>query len=253
VLTPLYAFWHELRTTIDTCAEFEIARTKLAWWHDETQHMLTGRPRHPVTKALAPVVTHYELPADSLHAPIEALAQRTVPTPYENYAALRDYGLRARGSIEQLAARLVGLRETVVDTAVAEIGARLELSTLLRDVGADAARKRCYLPREELARFGVSTDDLYARATSESVHALLRFHAKRVRTEIDEPLARLLAPHRASLRALLADAEIARRLLARIEHDGAQILREPPTLLPVRQLFIAWRASRRAVRGHHAS
>ena len=68
-------------------------------------------------------------------------------------------------------------------------GVAFQLTNILRDVREDWDRGRIYLPQEDLARFGVSPEDL--RRTPEFVE-LMRFEAARAREYYAEsqPLAR---------------------------------------------------------------
>jgi phytoene synthase len=252
-LMPLYAFWQEVRAIPDTCTDPQVAGAKLAWWHEEAHEMLAGRARHPVAKALASVVSRHQLTEPSLVAPIEAVARHVARTSPPSYVELRDYGARGRGHIERLAAYIVGCRDPVTMTRVAEIGARLELVALLDNTGADAGRGRCYLPQEDLARFSVDLAALRAGHANEAISELITFEAKRLRAELDEQLARLPVSDHPLLVSLLISGEIARRLLKRIEIDGARILRARPTLMPLRQLWIAWRTARRAGRAQQTT
>jgi phytoene synthase len=247
-LIPLYTFWQEIRAIPDTCTDAQVAGAKLAWWHEEAHELVAGRARHPVAKALASVATRHQLTEPSFVAPIAAVTQYVTRTSPPSYAELRDYGTRSRGHIEQLAAYIVGCRDPFTLAAVAEIGARLELAVLLCNTGADAARSRYYLPQEDLARFGVDLADLHAGHANEAVSKLITFEAKRLRVELDEQLARLPASDRSLLVSLLISTEIAHRILKRIETDGARILRARPTLMPLHQLWIAWRTARHAQR-----
>lgn len=51
----------------------------------------------------------------------------------------------------------------------------LQLTNILRDVGEDRARKRIYLPQEDLARFGVEEADLLRGVKDEKYVALIKF------------------------------------------------------------------------------
>ena len=91
-----------------------------------------------------------------------------------------------------------------------ELGLALQLTNILRDVGADAARDRLYLPLEDLARHGVAEEALLAAARGASaprppgLGALLSFEAERARAQYARAAA--LLPER-DRRAMLA-AEI---------------------------------------------
>jgi phytoene synthase len=89
-----------------------------------------------------------------------------------------------------------------------ELGVALQLTNILRDVAADAARGRIYLPQQDLARFGVTEAALLAATESgvapAEVRTLLAFQAARARTHYD--LARNLLP--AADRKAMTPAEI---------------------------------------------
>ncbi len=245
-LVALYAFWQEVREIVDECREPEVARVKLGWWHEEVQAMAAGRPRHPATTALAPAMVAYDIPAESLLSLIASVGQRLGYANNATYAELCDYGLRTRGAIERLAARMAGCHEPAAGENVLQVGARLEMITLLRDTGADLRRNRCYLPREDLARFGVDPRDLSAGRAAAGLGELIAFEARRLREELGQHVERLTEAARPRLIPLLAAAAIAAALLERIHRHRDRVLHEQPALLTLRQLWIAWRVARRA-------
>lgn len=245
-LTALYAFWHEVREIPIECSEPDVARVKLGWWHEELHGMYAGQPRHPIAKSLREAVTTHQLPTAPFFDVIEALAQHATSGHYDTYAALCDYGLRTRGTIEQLATRIVGGTDQPL---VKEAGARLELTQLLIDAGRDAARGRNYFPQDDIDRFSASRTDIARGQASEAVRRLVSSHAERLRNEL---AAISVAAHKPSshehVASLLITIELARALLERVQKDPAIVFRERPTLLPLRQLWIAWRTARRTKR-----
>ena len=58
-----------------------------------------------------------------------------------------------------------------------QLGIAFQLTNILRDVGADLAMGRVYLPAEDLARFGCSAEELERGAVTPAVRELLRFEA----------------------------------------------------------------------------
>ncbi len=88
-----------------------------------------------------------------------------------------------------------------------------QLTNILRDVREDAQKDRIYLPAEDLARMGVSPEELKRPEPSPDFLRLMEFEAKRARDYYRES-AQLIDPRsRASLRALI---EIYSRQLERI-------------------------------------
>lgn len=245
-LVALYAFWQEVREIVDECREPEVARVKLGWWHEEVQAMAAGRPRHPATTALAPAMVAYHIPAEPLLSLIASIGQRIEYANNATYVELCEYGLRTRGAVERLAARMAGCHEPATGDSVLQVGARLEMITLLRDTGVDLRRNRCYLPREDLARFDVDPRDLSAGRAAAGLGELIAFEARRLREELGQHVARISEAARPRPIPLLATAAIAGALLERIHRYRDRVLHERPALPPLRQLWIAWRAARRA-------
>jgi phytoene synthase len=183
-----------------------------------------------------------------LLAVIEAVGRHAEGAGYATYAQLREYGVQTRGAIEQAAASIMGATDPTAMQSAAEIGASLELTSLLRNSGLYARRARCYLPMDDLARFTVNPNELYAGHATDATDALVKFEANRLRADLQQQAARVPASVRPHLSPLLAAAGINDALLAKIAVAGSGVLRERPALSPLRQLWIAWRSARRATR-----
>ena len=77
------------------------------------------------------------------------------------------------GGVHRFAARLDGKWELVAGalssdleraaSSAADLGIAMQLTNILRDVGEDAQRGRCYLPAEDMARFGLTPQDVLTR------------------------------------------------------------------------------------------
>jgi phytoene synthase len=113
-------------------------------------------------------------------------------------------------------------------------------------VGEDARRDRVYLPQDELARFGLTAEDILARRDSDAFRALMAFQADRARTYYELAFSKLAPEDRASQRAGLIMAAIYSALLEEIRRDGFQVLEQRIALTPLRKLWIAWKTWVRA-------
>jgi phytoene synthase len=63
-----------------------------------------------------------------------------------------------------------------------DLGTAMQLTNILRDIDEDWQRDRLYLPRAELAKFGLNEEDIAQRRVSDSFCALMRFQVGRART-----------------------------------------------------------------------
>jgi 15-cis-phytoene synthase len=62
------------------------------------------------------------------------------------------------------------------------LGVAFQLTNILRDVGEDAQQRgRVYLPQEDLRRFGVTEEQIFAQTVNENYRALMQFQIARAR------------------------------------------------------------------------
>jgi 15-cis-phytoene synthase len=240
-ITALYAFCREVDDIADDVADVGIARTKLAWWRTEVANLFAGHPQHPVTKALQPAVAHYSVDAARLNEIIDGMEMDLVHHRYADFDALKLYCHRVAGVVGQLSASIFGYSNPATLEYAEALGLAFQLTNIIRDVGEDARRDRVYLPVDELARFGLTPEDIRARRGGESFVKLMGQQAERAQGYYDLAFSKLAPEDRGNQRAGLIMAAIYRTLLAEIRRDGFQVLDRRVTLTPMRKLWIAWK------------
>ena len=128
-----------------------------------------------------------------------------------------------------------------------ELGLALQLTNILRDVAADAARDRLYLPLEDLARHGVGEAALLAAARDVSaprpagLDALLSFEAERARSHYARAAALLPERDRRSMLAAEIMGAVYRTLLEQWARRGHPVGGERVSLGKPRKLWTALR------------
>jgi phytoene synthase len=240
-ITALYAFCREVDDVADEVSDPGIARTKLAWWRTEVANLFEGRPQHPVTRALEPFTARFHLDAARLNEIIDGMEMDLTHHRYNDFESLRLYCHRVAGVVGQLSACIFGYSNPRTIDFAEKLGIAFQLTNIIRDVGEDARRGRVYLPADELARFGLSADDILARRYTEGFAALMRLQADRAESWYDDAFATLPPEDRAPQRAGLVMAAIYRTLLAEIRADEFRVLDRRVALTPVRKLWIAWK------------
>ena len=242
-ITALYAFCREVDDVVDEVSDTGVARTKLAWWRTEVANLFGGHPQHPVTRALAPFLKPYGLDAGRMNEIIDGMEMDLVHHRYADFDDLQLYCHRAAGVVGQLSASIFGYANPSTLEYAEALGIAFQLTNIIRDVGEDARRDRVYLPADELARFGLSVQDVLDRSDGEAFTKLMAFQAERARSYYDLAFSKLAPEDRASQRAGLIMAAIYRTLLEEIERDGFRVLDRRVALTPLRKLWIAWRTS----------
>ena len=240
-ITALYAFCREVDDTVDDCTDVGIARTKLHWWRQEVAAMLAGTPSHPVTKALQPHLTAYQLDGSHLQAIIDGMEMDLDQTRYLDFIGLKKYCWHVAGVVGILSASIFGKTDPKTLDYAETLGLAFQLTNIIRDVGEDARKGRIYLPVNELQQFGVTAADILNARHGPGFERLMQFQAQRAQKLYDEAFALLPKADRRAQRPGLIMAAIYRALLDEIERDGFHVLSQRISLTPIRKLWLAWK------------
>ncbi len=240
-ITALYAYCREVDDAVDECTDPGVARTKLAWWHDEVARLYAGHPQHPVTQALADVITPYGITRDQLETVITGMAMDLEYNRYPDFATLQVYCHRVAGVVGLMSARIFGYSNERTLEYAADLGLAFQLTNIIRDVGEDARRNRVYLPLDELARHGLDPAQIVHGTDSPALRALMAAQVTRAITLYDQAYAKLPPEDRKAQLPGLIMAAIYRTLLEEIRADGCRVLTHRTSLTPLRKLWIAWK------------
>jgi phytoene synthase len=240
-ITALYAFCREVDDVVDEVHDPAIAQQTLNWWRSEINAMLAGKPTHPVTRALLPHLTAYQLEGKHLLAIIDGMEMDLHQTRYLDYISLQRYCWHVAGVVGILSAQIFGVTNPKTIEFAEKLGLAFQLTNIIRDVGDDARKGRIYLPVNELQQFGVTAADILNARHSEQFSALMQFQYERAQSCYDQALALLPKEDRRAQRTSLIMAAIYRTLLIEIKKDGFHVLNQRISLTPIRKLWLAWK------------
>ncbi len=237
----LYAFCREVDDAVDECSDAGIAHKKLQWWRRELDNMLQGNPQHPVSKALLPAVTKFNLRSEHFFEIINGMQMDLDYNRYPDFATLELYCYRVAGVVGLLSAEIFGYRNPSTREFARQLGIALQLTNIIRDVREDIGRNRVYIPLQELERFGVEVNDLILYRETDAFKKLMAHQIVRATNHYDSAASSLAAEDRCSQRASLIMGNIYRSLLREIERGGCKVLSERTRLTPLRKFWIAWK------------
>jgi len=105
---------------------------------------------------------------------------------YETFDELHLYAYRVAGTVGLMSMPIFGCAEGVgVEVAkepALSLGVAFQLTNILRDVGEDAVdRGRIYLPREDMAEFGVTEEQIFAQKLDENYITFMKAQIARTR------------------------------------------------------------------------
>ena len=104
-----------------------------------------------------------------------------------------------------------------------KLGIAMQLTNILRDVGEDARMGRVYFPKDELARFGLTIQDILSfRKTSQFIK-FIKFQVKRARKYYEEAVAGLTMIHKEVQTVICLAFTLYREILKVIEENGYDV------------------------------
>jgi squalene synthase HpnC len=134
----------------------------------------------PLYLALADSVARHRLPLQPFHDLLSAFRQDVRKKRYADFGELMDYCRRSANPVGTLLLHLNGAaspRNLALSDAVCSA---LQLINFLQDIAQDYRENdRIYLPVADMARFGVTEDDIAERRASPAVRALVQFQVRR--------------------------------------------------------------------------
>jgi phytoene synthase len=256
----LYAVYAFCRTVDDIAdlgpergADPATLREELGRWRREIARCYEPGPgpEQPIAQRLAAAVREFRIPRETLEAIVDGVAMDVDGAQYETADDLYPYCYRVASAVGLAAIEIFGYTDRRARDYAVNLGIALQLTNIIRDVGADARGGRVYVPRADLRAFGVTPDDLKAGRYTAEFLRLMEHQAARAHSFYRA--AREAFP-RADARSLVA-AEIMGRiyhaLLGEIEARRFRVLDERVTLSARRKIAIAlrcWTSARVAVR-----
>ena len=251
---PVAAIYGFARSADDFADEGDLSSQHrialLAGYQAELDAIEQGRPtQHPVFLRLRPVIARYDLPLQLFRDLLDAFMQDVGKDRYRDFPELMDYCRRSADPVGRLLLHLFGhaTAENLIRSDA--ICSALQLINHWQDVGIDAgkgANGRIYLPQDEMARFGVSNDDICRRAVGTPASADFR---KLLKFQVDRARALMLSgaslgwdlPGRIGLeiRAIVAGGL---RILDKIEAVDYDVFNERPRLQAPDWPLILWRS-----------
>jgi len=246
-LYAVYAFCRTVDDVADLGAAREIdvaaRRRELGRWRDEVARCYApgGAPEHPLARRLQAAVRAFAIPRDALLAIVDGVEMDLDRVAYETAEDLHPYCYRVASAVGLCCIEIFGYTDPRARDYAIHLGTALQLTNIIRDVGADARDGRVYVPQEDLRKFGVTFEDLRAGRHTDRFVALMTHQAERARRFYR--LARASFPA-ADARALVP-AEIMGRiyqaLLEEIEARRFQVFGERIVVPTARKVAIAVR------------
>ena len=257
----LYAFCRVADDLVDEAAAPGQAAPALAQLGARLDDALAGNAADPVLREVARAAAQYGVPRRLLVELLQGVGRDLEPQRLASWGELHRYCQGVASSVGEMCVHVFGLAagsgaQEAVRYARA-LGVAMQLTNILRDVGEDARRGRCYLPDDELASYGLAREEILAGAVDARDPRWTRFagfqaHRAREWYQCSLPGIAMLAPdaQRCALACLLGYA----RILGAIERNGWDSFTQRASLRPLERAEVLWQVAvlpRREIRGWH--
>lgn len=198
--------------------------SELERWADR---FLSGAADDPILPAVHDTIVRYGIALRHFEDFIAAMRMDLTVVEYASWEDLAHY---VHGSAAVIGLQMLPVLGTAPGMAAAaepyarDLGVGFQLVNFIRDVGEDQQRGRIYLPKDELAYFGITRDDLASGVVDTNVRRLLAFQISRARELLRsaEPGIRLLAP--TSRDCIRTATTLYGRILDEVEAADYQVL-----------------------------
>jgi 15-cis-phytoene synthase len=222
----IYALYSFCRK-VDDCADDVGGEGEagLARWEEEVDRAYAARPATELGRDLARAVARFPIPRAALRDIVAGCRMDLVKRRYEDFPELRAYCERVASAVGLASIEIFEYSNPRAREYAVALGLALQLTNILRDVGADAASDRIYIPLEDLRRFGVLEREILASSLGPApprpeTEALLAFQADRARAHYESARALLPPEDRRSMLAAEIMGAIYRDILDTIVRRG---------------------------------
>jgi phytoene synthase len=220
-------------------------RDAVAFWREELARCYEGKP--PETsqgRHLTPFIGRFSLPRDAFEDVIDGVAMDLDRSRYQTFDELIEYCRRVASAVGMICIRIFGCRDERSRDYARHLGIALQLTNILRDVKADLAQGRVYLPLDDLAAAGCTIDDLAAGRITDPVRRVIEFECRRAREFYQRAIEARPEEDRRRLRAAEIMRAVYFEILKQIEHSGYDVFtarvrvpRPKQALIAMRQLW----------------
>lgn len=148
---------------------------QLDFWAQEIARVYQGSPQTDLGKRLLVHVREFDIPQDRFLMLVDGMRADLRGQTYTTFKELDGYLYRVAVIVGLATLDILGVKGPQADELSHDLGGAVQLTNIIRDVPADAALGRVYLPEELLARFSLQREDILAGRGAERLARALAY------------------------------------------------------------------------------
>jgi phytoene synthase len=175
----LYAFCRTVDNIVDESTDTERA-SQLDYWRGMVE-AASFLEDDLVAAAWADTLARYHIPRHYALQLIDGVARDLVQARYQTFDELATYCYGVASTVGLMSMYIVGFHSSDAVPYAIKLGVALQMTNILRDVGEDYQTGRLYLPREELAFYGIREQDIAEGQVTDNWRQFMKFQIDRTR------------------------------------------------------------------------
>lgn len=183
-----------------------------------------------VAAAWADTLARYHIPRHYALQLIDGVARDLTQFRYQTFDELATYCYGVASTVGLMSMYIVGFKNSDAAPYAIKLGVALQLTNILRDIGEDFRNGRLYLPREELAFYGIREQDIAQGRITESWRQFMKFQIERTRHIYAESWAGVKMLEREGQLAIGAASVFYRGILDEIEKNDYDVFTKRASL-----------------------
>jgi len=177
----------------------------------------TGESEHPILKPFIIVALRYGIPIEYPLELLKGVLMDIKATRYQTFDDLYLFCYRVAGVVGLMMTYVLGYKSCNAFHYAEKLGIAMQLTNILRDIKEDKNMGRIYLPLEELARFGVSEDDIMNERMTPNFRQLMQFQVERAHQYYEQADKGIPMLERKAQFAIYSASKIYQGILRKIE------------------------------------
>jgi phytoene synthase len=193
----VWDFCRAVDDAVDEAPDRQTAESQVLTWRDEVARLFgSDMPRTPQGQRLKKIVAEFHLTRQPFDDLVDGVEMDLWRSRYDTFDELMEYCRRVASAVGLICIEIFGCRDTRSRDYAFNLGLALQLTNIIRDVRVDLERDRIYLPRQDLARFGVSEEMLKGGRVTGEIRQLLAHQCQRAR-KFFAAASQAMPPHEA--------------------------------------------------------
>jgi phytoene synthase len=223
----LYAFCRTVDDIVDESnADHD---SQLDYWREMVE-TASFADNDLVAAAWADTLTRYHIPRHYALQLIDGVARDLSQSRYQTFDELATYCYGVASTVGLMSMYIVGFKSNDAVPYAIKLGVALQMTNILRDVGEDHCSGRLYLPREELAFYGIQESDIAEGRITDSWRQFMKFQIERTRQLYEEAWSGVKMLEREGQLAIGAASVFYQGILDEIEGNDYDVFTRRATL-----------------------